>query len=164
MEDMYVIMSLLCHHSDKSANPSAKPTNQCSSSESMTTREKRPSVITSVHQSVTTHFSIIGSHARNTNDHHSSVSHNINDDDVIDILDDDVDDGLDAAMRDVDLDIFDDNLDDENQIDYRKVTNESESSPAGMSNMPTSPIKTISDILAIKDKCFHGTVRVKVCT
>ena len=82
---------------------------------------------------------------------------------MVDELDD-----LDAAMMDVDLEMFDDDLASENKIDHMEVKNES--SVAGVSNVPieistnrTSSLKTISDILTIvKEKIFHGTLRIKV--
>ena len=83
-------------------------------------------------------------------------------DNVLDELDDD----LDAAMMDVDLDMFDDNLTSENQTDQGKFENP----VAGILNVAmemsmhrTPSLKTISDILTIVEQnYFHGIVRIKV--
>ena len=82
--------------------------------------------------------------------------------DVVDDLDD-----LDAAMMNVDLEMFDDDLASENQAYHKEFTNES--STAVVSNVAMdmslhriSLLKTIGDI--VKEKYFHGTVRIKVLT
>ena len=139
------------------ARPTAA-TRQCSR---VTIKEERPSVVTSVAQSVPTHTCVTDRDIRkNDDDPCISTAHN----GVVDELDDD----LDAAMMDVDLEMFDDDLTNENQADHRECT--SKSPVASVSNITTemslhrtSSVKTISDILTIvKEKYFHGTVRIKV--
>ena len=123
-------------------------------------REQRPNVIiSSVPRSVSTHASVVDNGTRNNNN--IFTPHN----DVVDEIDDD----LDAALMNVDLGMFDDDLVDGTQTGHRGVTDES--SATGVSNMPmeissgTTSLKTISDVLTIvKDKCFHGTLRIKVST
>ena len=134
----------------------ARPTT-ASTSHSVAVREERPNVIiSSAPQSVSTHTSVVVGGTSN-----AFTPHN----DVVDEYDDD----LDAAMMNVDLGMFDEDLVDENQTDHRGVTEES--SPTGVSSMPmellsrTTLLKSVSDVLTIvKDKCFHGTLRIKVST
>jgi len=131
----------------------ARPTTamqQSSSSTGVPVREERPSVITNTHQPMTTKTGVIDYHTRNVTDPRASVLPN----DVVDELDDD----LDAAMMDVDLDMFNDNsvadIKDEGVPD----------APMEMSSDRTPSLKTINDIKTIiKDKFFHGTLRIKVC-
>ena len=151
---------LICY-SDKSSSDSstvdhARPATaiqQSSSSTSVPAREERPNLITNARQPYQT--------GSNTTYPHITIPHN----DVVDELDDD----LDAAMMDVDLDMFDDNLVDEGQTGQREVKDEGSAIvpnvPMEMSLNRTSSLNTINDILAIvkERKFFHGTVRVKVC-
>ena len=138
----------------------SRPT-AASISNSVPIKKEGLSVITGVPQSITTHTSEIDCDTRKNNDPYTCMAHN----DVVDELDE-----LDAAMMDVDLEMFDDDLASENQADHREFTNES--SAAGVSNVAmemslhrTSSLKTISDILTIvKEKYFHGTVKIKVHT
>lgn len=149
-------------YSDKSSNNStvdrAKPAAaiQCSSSSSVPIIKEKPIVKS---QSITTHSSVIDCDFEK-NDHYTHMGH----DDVVDELDD-----LDAAMMDVDLEMFDDDVASENKVGHIEVKNES--SVVGVSNAPmeevstnrTSSLNTISDILTIvKEKLFHGTLRIKV--
>lgn len=157
---------ILCCYSNKPsdnstvdhARPAATP--HFSSSNNITLREQQQSVITSVPKSVTTDTIVIDCDSRDNNNAYLINPRN----DVVDELDDD----LDAAMMDVDLNIFDDDLVDENCAGHKEVT--SENSATGVSNVPMdisnriSSLNTISDISTIvKDKCFHGTLRIKVC-
>ena len=130
---------------------------QCSCSNSAPVKKEKPSVES---QCITTHASM-DCDSRNNNNHYTHMTHN----DIVDELDD-----LDAAMMDVNLEMFDDDdLASENKVSHMEVKNES--SIAGsvsnaqmeISTNRTSSLKTISDILTIvKEKLFHGTLRIKV--
>ena len=152
----------ICYSDKSSSNSSVDCTRSTAvpNSSSVSVREERPNVIIS--QSVSTHTRAVDSDAGNNNNNaYTFTTHN----DVVDEYDDD----LDAAMMDVDLGMFDDDLVDENQAGHRRVTDDS--SASGVSSMPmeisnrTTSLKTVSEVLTIvKDKCFHGTVRIKVNT
>ena len=140
------------------ARPTTTP--QHSSDNSVPIKGERINLDISVPQPVTTRTCETDYNSGLNNDPLTHTASN----NVLDELDDD----LDAAMMDVDLDMFDDNSTSENQAEQGKF----ESPVASISNVAmeismnrTPSLKTISDILTIVNQnYFHGTVRIKVCT